>query len=238
MAIVLFEKLPDTCGPEALDRNEVASRRLQYLAQNTRFKKFLPVWYQSGKMGEQVDLVGPRNLPRIRDLMDYAVETLGCTDRLVGIMNSDLVLSFTGMKALAESKADIVLLSRNDVDAGVLEDAVDDEGMLQDTFKSKAVNSGISADGWFMKPRAWEVLREYYPKEMLIGEPWWDTCAIHLSKAFCRVLQVESLTDKHAYHPLHRGAWVDISEEALKARAAWYNLKVLIRIGEVGGSNV
>ena len=233
MTIILFEKLPDTCDSGTLERNELASRRLHYLARNTCFNEFLPVWYQSGKM-DHIDLVGPRKLPRIRDLMDYAMEALGCTDRLVGLMNSDILLSFTGMQALTESKADVILLSRNDVDALTLMNAVDQQGVLEETFKSKPVNSGISADGWFMRPKAWEVLREYYPKEMLIGEPWWDTAAIHLSKAFSRTLQVESLTDKHAYHPLHRGTWEDLSTEALQARSAWYNLKALIRIGEVG----
>jgi len=237
MTIVLFEKLPNTCDPGALERSEIASRRLHYLARNTCFSEFLPVWYQSEKM-DHIDLVGPRKLPRIRDLMDYAVEALGCTDRPVGLMNSDIVLSFVGMQALAESKADIILLSRNDVDALTLLNAVSEQGMLQETFKSMPVNAGISADGWFVRPKAWEVLRKHYPKEMLIGEPWWDTAAIHLSAALAQQFQVETLSDKHAYHPLHRGAWEDLSSEALTARNAWFNLKVLIRTGEIGGRNV
>jgi hypothetical protein len=171
--------------------------------------------------------------------MDYAIEALGCMPTtLVGIMNSDIVLSFVGMQALTDSEADIILLSRNDVDGDTLAAAIAEDGTLTENFSSKGVNTGISADGWFCTPRAWQVLREYYPKEMLIGEPWWDTAAIHLSAAFARQFQIETLHNKHAYHPLHRGAWEDLSKEALQARNAWYNLKAMIRIGEVGGKNV
>lgn len=237
MTLILLEKLPDTCSKDALKRNELALRRMNFLADHL-YVGIDPIFYKSEKLASKLDLVGPRKLPQIRKLMKYAVKRAKSSEELAGILNSDIILTARGVRALAQTQADIVILSRNDVDQTKLEQELTDKGALKNNVTGKPVNSGISCDGWFIKPPVWDVIGQYYPAEMLIGEPWWDTAAIHLSAAFSRMFKVEVLNDNHALHPIHKGAWVDLSKEALQARNAWFNLKVLLRTGEVRDTNV
>jgi len=236
MITILMERLPAHCSTQAIARNELALRRTKFLVSNPCSGLNLKV-YESFNLDKELELVGPRKLPTIYSLMEHAFKHVK-TEGLIGILNSDIILSLKGAIALAETDADIVLLSRNDVTQATLNQAVKYNGSLRLGILGKPVNSGISCDGWFLSKTAWETLKPHYPKAMLIGEPWWDTCAIHLSKAFSKTFKVETLADSHALHPIHRGAWEDLSKEALQARNAWFNLKGQLRTKEIGDQNV
>jgi hypothetical protein len=146
------------------------------------------------KRDSSVLLNNPRRLPYIKEIMDICAKTK-CD--VFGYVNSDVLLPPDAYQML-QMDFDAYIYSRSDIGEATIDDWV--EGKFKVIYGG---NMHSGADGFFFRKSWWNVNRNKFPDDLVIGETEWDTCyRLLIKKIGCRYLEARML-----YHTYHDAKW-------------------------------
>jgi len=158
-----------------------------------------------------------RRLPYIKEILDNCNKV---TCDIFGYVNSDILIPMRVYDKFQASDFDAYIFSRTDIGE------VEDYNFVNGKFK--AIYGGdhhCGADGFFFKKSWWDVNRDKFPDDLILGSTEWDTCYRTIIKNECR----NYLEERCLYHVYHDQTWTLTSPCALN------NIKIMEELNKVYG---
>lgn len=146
------------------------------------------------KRDSSILLNNTRRLPYIKEILDTCAKTK-CD--VFGYINSDILMPSVAYQIL-QMDFDAYIYSRSDIGEINIDDWI--RGNYKVIYGG---NKHSGADGFFFKKSWWNVNRDKFPDDLVIGETEWDTCyRLLIKKIGCRYIEARTL-----YHVYHDAKW-------------------------------
>lgn len=144
----------------------------------------------------QKEIGGPRSLPFIVEMMDYAAQVTADDDGVywIGVLNSDIIVTdkFVVATGTAQERAD----------QGILIHRTDIAELGDEPLNSNVLTKGI--DGFLVTQRVWENLAHTYP-DFALGEPGWGQGTEHWMRF--HGIKHSKLMNHEVLHVRHGAFW-------------------------------
>jgi hypothetical protein len=185
----------------------------------TDFFVGVPTWRRDGK-----GKASNKDVPYVGEMFDLACE--GGHD-FGAILNSDVFVMdhfWVKLEALVNDGADAIIGHRTDVTNSEFLRLRRYNFRRAAHTRGRKVSTTWSTDMIALRPSVWHEHRLKMLDEMVIGEPFWDTCAIWwLADLHDRLgLHTERMRQSELVHQVHGGGWCFESRYARRAAKMFY----------------